>query len=124
LKLLLENWREYLNEDWRDTSWQNDDEKATIGEIEIQFYKIFIEKEKFKEINETEYHEILINHTTPYSPFDILENKSLLLENNFGLGKSGRTSHIPDPAPSLSVSLTDTKPKPIFADSYNPLFFK
>jgi len=36
-----------------------------------------------KEINETEYHEILINHTTPYSPFDILENKSLLLENNF-----------------------------------------
>ena len=36
-----------------------------------------------KEINETEYHEILIYHTTPYSPFDILENKSLLLENNF-----------------------------------------
>ena len=27
--------------------------------------------------------EILINNTTPYSPFDILENKSLLLENNF-----------------------------------------
>ena len=45
--------------------------------------KILIEKERLKEINETEYHEILINHTTPYSPFDILENKSLLLENNF-----------------------------------------
>ena len=25
----------------------------------------------------------MINNTTPYSPFDILENKSLLLENNF-----------------------------------------
>ena len=33
MKLLLENWREYLNEDWRDTSWKSDDEKVTIGEV-------------------------------------------------------------------------------------------
>jgi uncharacterized ParB-like nuclease family protein len=33
MKHLLENWREYITEDWRDTSWQNDDEKATIGDV-------------------------------------------------------------------------------------------
>jgi len=33
MKLLLENWRKYITEDWRDTSWQNDDEKATIGDV-------------------------------------------------------------------------------------------
>ena len=33
MKLLLENWREYITEDWRDTSWENDDEKVTIGDV-------------------------------------------------------------------------------------------
>ena len=33
MKHLLENWRKYITEDWRDTSWQNDDEKATIGDV-------------------------------------------------------------------------------------------
>jgi hypothetical protein len=33
MKLLLENWRKYLNEDWRDTSWESDDEKVTIGDV-------------------------------------------------------------------------------------------
>ena len=33
MKLLLENWREFLTEDWRDTSWQTDDEKVTIGDV-------------------------------------------------------------------------------------------
>jgi hypothetical protein len=33
MKLLLENWRKYLNEDWRDTSWEDDDEKVTIGQV-------------------------------------------------------------------------------------------
>ena len=33
MKLLLENWREYITEDWRDTSWQTDDEKVTIGDV-------------------------------------------------------------------------------------------
>ena len=27
MKLLLENWREYLKEDWRDTSWEIDNGK-------------------------------------------------------------------------------------------------
>ena len=61
----------------------NDPRNINLGKKLITNKKILIEKEKFKEINETEYHEILINLTAPYSPFDILENKSLLLENNF-----------------------------------------
>ncbi len=61
----------------------NDPRNINLGKKLITNKKILIENEKLKEINETKYHEILINHTTPYSPFDILENKSLLLENNF-----------------------------------------
>ena len=36
-----------------------------------------------KEIDENEYHEILIKNTVPLSHYDLEENKSLLLENNF-----------------------------------------
>ncbi len=61
----------------------NDPRNINLGKKLITDKKIIFEKERLKEINETEYREILINHTIPYSPFDILENKSLLLENNF-----------------------------------------
>ena len=33
MKLILENWRKYITEDWRDTSWETDDEKVTIGDV-------------------------------------------------------------------------------------------
>ena len=33
MKLLLENWREFLKEDWRDTSWEADAGKVTIGDV-------------------------------------------------------------------------------------------
>jgi len=33
MKLLLENWRKYITEDWRDTSWKNDKDEVTIGEV-------------------------------------------------------------------------------------------
>jgi len=33
MKLLLENWRKYITEDWRDTSWKTDDDKVTIGDV-------------------------------------------------------------------------------------------
>ena len=36
-----------------------------------------------KEIDEKKYHEILIQNTVPLSHYDLKENKSLLLENNF-----------------------------------------
>lgn len=36
-----------------------------------------------KEINESSYHKILIRNTVPLSHYDLEENKSLLLENNF-----------------------------------------
>ena len=34
MKLILENWRNYLTESWRDTSWENDEGKGTLGEID------------------------------------------------------------------------------------------
>ena len=33
MKLLLENWRKFVTEDWRDTSWKTDDDKVTIGDV-------------------------------------------------------------------------------------------
>ena len=33
MKLILENWRKFITEDWRDTSWETDDEKVTIGDV-------------------------------------------------------------------------------------------
>ena len=33
MKLLLENWRKFITEDWRDTSWETDEEKVTIGDV-------------------------------------------------------------------------------------------
>ena len=53
------------------------------GKFLADFFIFNISENYFFEINEIKYHEILISNTTPYSPFDILENKSLLLENNF-----------------------------------------
>ena len=61
----------------------NDPRNNNLGKKLILNHKIKITDNYIKEISETEYHEILIASTTPYSPFDILENKSLLLENNF-----------------------------------------
>ena len=61
----------------------NDPRNINLGKKLILGKEILINDNEAIEINETEYHEILIDNTTPYSPFDILENKSLLLENNF-----------------------------------------
>ena len=61
----------------------NDPRNINLGKKLILDKEILINDNEAIEINETEYHEILIENTTPYSPFDILENKSLLLENNF-----------------------------------------
>jgi len=33
MKLLLENWRKYITENWRDTSWETDDGKVSIGDV-------------------------------------------------------------------------------------------
>jgi hypothetical protein len=33
MKLLLEEWRKYITEDWRDTSWETDDGKVSIGQV-------------------------------------------------------------------------------------------
>ena len=60
-----------------------DPRNNNLGKKLILGKEIYIEDNEIIKISETEYHEILIDNTTPYSPFDILENKSLLLENNF-----------------------------------------
>ena len=39
--------------------------------------------DSLNEINEEKYHQILIQNTVPLSHYDLKENKSLLLENNF-----------------------------------------
>ena len=39
--------------------------------------------DSLNEINEEKYHQILIQNTVPLSHYDLEENKSLLLENNF-----------------------------------------
>ena len=39
--------------------------------------------DNLNEINEEKYHQILIQNTVPFSHYDLVENKSLLLENNF-----------------------------------------
>ncbi len=39
--------------------------------------------DRFNEINEEKYHQILIQNIVPLSHYDLEENKSLLLENNF-----------------------------------------
>ena len=61
----------------------NDPRNINLGNKLILDDKITISDSKIEEIDEKKYHEILIANTTPYSPFDIIENKSLLLENNF-----------------------------------------
>ena len=35
MKLLLENWNKFINENksWRDTSWETDKEKVTLGDV-------------------------------------------------------------------------------------------
>ena len=51
-------------------------------------YRIYTDKnskifDKFNEINFNSYKELLIKNLIPYSPNDLIEEKSLLLENNF-----------------------------------------
>ena len=39
MKQLLENWKRFIAESWRDTSWENDEDKVTLGEIDDFFRK-------------------------------------------------------------------------------------
>ena len=60
-----------------------DPRNNNIGKRLIQYDPIIKLNEEIIEIDEKKYHEILIQNKVPYSPFDLKENKSLLLENNF-----------------------------------------
>ena len=73
-ELEINNHYEILNFDPRNNN---------IGKKLIQYDPLIKFNEKIIEIDEKKYHEILIKNKVPYSPFDLRENKSLLLENNF-----------------------------------------
>ena len=73
-ELEINNHYEILNFDPRNNN---------IGKKLIQYDPLIKFNEKIIEIDEKKYHEILIQNKVPYSPFDLQENKSLLLENNF-----------------------------------------
>ena len=67
-----------------DSLVQNKDPRnLSLGTKVILSSKILLNDNNLKQINENEYHEILIKNSTPYSPLDMVENKSLMLENNF-----------------------------------------
>ena len=63
--------------------FDDDPRSGKIGKKLITDSRSLEIKEKVNEINEEKYHEILIKNNVPYSPYDLQENKSLLLENNF-----------------------------------------
>jgi len=73
-KLEIKNHYEILNSDPRN---------IYIGKKLIQYDPLIELNDEIIEIDETKYHEILIQNKVPYSPFDLKENKSLMLENNF-----------------------------------------
>ena len=73
-ELEINNHYEILNFDPRNNN---------IGKKLIQYDPLIKFNEEIIEIDEKKYHEILIKNKVPYSPFDLQENKSLLLENNF-----------------------------------------
>ena len=60
-----------------------DPRNNNIGKKLIQNLSILTNNKLLTEINEEKYREILIKNHVPYSPYDLKENKSLLLENNF-----------------------------------------
>ena len=60
-----------------------DPRNKNIGKKLIQYEPSIKTNFKVIEIDENKYHEILIQNNVPYSLFDLKENKSLLLENNF-----------------------------------------
>ncbi len=60
-----------------------DPRNSNIGKKLIQYDPLIEFNEEIIEIDDKKYHEILIQNKVPYSPFDLRENKSLLLENNF-----------------------------------------
>ena len=63
---------------------QNSDPRnKNLGSKIILQNQIELQNKDTIQINEIEYHEILIKNYTPYSHLDLIENKSLLLENNF-----------------------------------------
>ena len=53
MKLLMENWRSYLSEDWRtETDWKKGEEKITLGYVHDHLKKHPVEKIKVSELSQ------------------------------------------------------------------------
>ncbi len=74
---------EDLQKDQSTVIYNNDPRNKNIGNKLIHQKKNPEILKGFNEINEKKYHEILIKNIVPFSHYDLEENKSLLLENNF-----------------------------------------
>ena len=72
-----------LQKDQDTIIYNNDPRNKNIGNKLIHQKKNPEILNNFQEINEKKYHEILIKNLVPLSNYDLEENKSLLLENNF-----------------------------------------
>jgi folate-binding protein YgfZ len=72
-----------LQKDKETIIYNNDPRNKNLGNKLIHQSKNPEILENFNEINEKIYHEILIQNIVPLSHYDLEENKSLLLENNF-----------------------------------------
>ena len=72
-----------LQKDQDTLTFNIDPRSANIGLKLIHLKKDPKILDSFNDISEEEYHEILIQNLVPLSHYDLEENKSLLLENNF-----------------------------------------
>ena len=72
-----------LQKDQDTLIFNNDPRNANIGLKLIHLKKDPKILDDFNNISEEKYHEILIQNLVPLSHYDLEENKSLLLENNF-----------------------------------------
>ena len=72
-----------LQKDNNTIIYNNDPRNINIGNKLIHQRKNPEILDAFNEIDEKKYHEILIQNIVPLSHYDLEENKSLLLENNF-----------------------------------------
>ena len=73
----------HIQKDQETLIFNSDPRNKNIGLKLIHLKKNPEILDSLNEINEEKYHQILIQNTVPLSHYDLEENKSLLLENNF-----------------------------------------
>ena len=100
VKKLPTEWRKLLNEeDWRDTSWADDDYKVAIGDIDDYLGKKTIEvdvQELLKQITELELEPYRIAKASLESPIIVVRSGGQyrsVLDGNHRLAKAAKEEH-------------------------------